>query len=152
MEIFKNIFFNTDKLKNYSKVKITYAGKLFKEESNNVFLHYSFNNNWNNASDIKMKKSDLGFQAEIELNNNNTLNICFFNEKNDWDNNNYTNYNFEIEKAELSLAAIENSLLTNKHLSKFYLWKKRIRFNFLKIIKFITGNYKRKISNKNPLA
>ena len=103
MELVKNIFFNTDKLTPYIKVKITYAGKFFEEKSKEVFLHYSFNDNWENAKDIKMEKSELGYQAEIDLNNNKTLNICFFNENDEWDNNSSNNYNFPIEEAEFSL-------------------------------------------------
>ena len=78
MELFKNIFFNTDKLTPYSTIKITYAGKLFEEKSKEIYLHYVFNRNWDKAKDIKMQKSELGYQAEIELDNNKELNICFF--------------------------------------------------------------------------
>lgn len=144
MELFKNIFFNTDKLTPYIKVKITYAGKFFEDNSSDVFLHYSFNDEWNKAKDIKMEKSEIGYQAEIELNNDKVLNLCFFNNNNEWDNNDNNNYNFLIEEAELSLISLEEDLLPSNHLSKFYLWKKKIRIGFLKIIRFITGNYKRK--------
>ena len=46
MELSKNIFFNTDKLIQNTKVKISYTGKLFQEHSNDVFLHYGFDNEW----------------------------------------------------------------------------------------------------------
>lgn len=153
MELFKNIFFNTDKLTPYITVKVTYAGKFFEDKSNEVFLHYSFNGNWENAKDIKMDKSELGYQAEIELDNNQMLNICFFNDKKQWDNNNSINYNFPIEEAEFSLILLnDKSLLSTKRLSKFYLWKKKFKISIYKIIKFIpkliTGNYKRKINDE----
>lgn len=48
-----------------------------------------------NLSEIKMEKTELGFQAEIELIESDTFNFCFRNEKNEWDNNNYENYIFE---------------------------------------------------------
>lgn len=144
MELLKNIFFNTDKLTPYIAVKITYAGKFFENKSQNVFLHYSFNNHWENAKDIKMEKSELGYQAEINLNNNKELNICFYNEKDEWDNNDSFNYNFPIEEAEFSLINVEDNSLSTKKLSKFYLWKKKFRIRFYRIIRFITGNYKRK--------
>ena len=35
MELSKNIFFNTDKLVENNKVKISYIGELFKDERNN---------------------------------------------------------------------------------------------------------------------
>lgn len=154
MELFKNIFFNTDKLTPYITVKITYAGKFFEDKSEKVFLHYGFNNNWENTKDIEMNKSELGYQAEIELDNNNSLNICFFNNKNEWDNNDSINYNFPIEEAEFSLILLDDkSLLPGKRLSKFYLWKKKFKISLYKAIRFIpkliTGNYRRKINEEN---
>lgn len=151
MELVKNIFFNTDKLTPYIKVKITYAGKFFEDKSKEVFLHYSFNNDWENTKDIKMEKSELGYQAEIDLDNNKILNICFFNENNEWDNNSSNNYNFPIEEADFSLIVLGDNSLSPKRLSKFYLWKKKLKLTIYKIIKFIpkliTGNYKRKLNN-----
>lgn len=150
MELFKNIFFNTDKLTPYITVKITYAGKFFEDNSKEVFLHYGFNDNWENAKNLKMEKSELGYQAEIELDKNKTLNLCFFNDQKEWDNNDSLNYNFPIEEAEFSLVLLsDNSLAYTRRLSKFYLWKKKFKISIYKIIKFIpkliTGNYKRKI-------
>ena len=46
MELSKNIFFNTDKLIENSKVKISYIGKLYQEASEEVFIHYGFGSNW----------------------------------------------------------------------------------------------------------
>ena len=150
MELFKNIFFNTDKLTPYITVKITYAGKFFEDKSKEVFLHYSFNNNWENAKDIKMEKSELGYQAEVKLTNDKTLNICFYNEEKEWDNNSSINYNFTIEEPELSLTVLDNKSL--RKLSRFYLWKKKFKITILKVIRFIpkliTGNYKRKLKNE----
>ncbi|MBR1539818.1 MAG: hypothetical protein IJ629_01325 [Clostridia bacterium] len=148
MELFKNIFFNTDKLTPYITVKITYAGKFFENKSKDVFLHFCFNNDWDNAKDIKMEKSELGYQAEIELNNEKSFNICFFNEKNEWDNNDSMNYNFPIEEAELSLVSLDDNWVSTQFLSRFYLWKKKFKVRVYRIIRFITGNYKRKVNEE----
>ena len=67
MELVKNIFFNTDKLIENSKIKISYTGKFFEENSDKVFIHFGYGLNWDNISEIEMKKTDLGFQAEINL-------------------------------------------------------------------------------------
>lgn len=149
MELLKNIFFNTDKITNYTNIKITYAGKFFENKSKEVFLHYSFDEKWESAKDIKMEKSELGFQAEISIKNSNALNICFVNENKEWDNNNGYNYNFPIEEAEFSLISLKDRELFPKRLSRFYLWKKKIKIRFYKIIRFITGNYKRKSREVN---
>ena len=152
MELVKNIFFNTDKLIENSTVKISYTGKLFQENAEEVFIHYGFGNSWEKLNEIKMTKSELGFQAEIELVSNDTLNLCFRDANNEWDNNDGQNYIFPIEKAELALVVKEeNSIEAPRKLRKTYLWSKKIRLAVYKIItylpKIISGNYKRKVHN-----
>lgn len=154
MELVKNIFFNTDKLVENTKVKISYTGSLFNQGSDNVFLHYGFGLNWDNVSDVQMEKTDLGFQAEIELISSDSLNLCFRNSENVWDNNNGQNYIFNIEKVEeVSLVPQEvvSSLDMHRRLRRSYLWSKKIRLAIYKIIhyfpKIISGNYKRKAVN-----
>ena len=154
MELVKNIFFNTDKLIENSTIKISYTGKLFQNNSEEVFVHYGFGNNWDNLNEIKMEKSELGFQAEIELISDNTLNLCFRNTNNEWDNNDGQNYIFPIEKAELSLIIKEDSSIASpRKLRKTYLWSKKLRIAVYKIItylpKIISGNYKRKVKNED---
>ena len=154
MELTKNIFFNTDKLVENSKVKISYTGKLFQEASESVILHYGFGQNWNNVKDVEMEKTDLGFQTEITLENGETCNLCFKNNNGVWDNNNGQNYIFPIEKISTDLVILgsENiSLGKPNKLRKTYLWSKKIRLAVYKIItyipKIISGNYKRKINH-----
>ena len=153
MELVKNIFFNTDKLVGNTKVKISYTGKFFQDNSEEVYLHYGFGLQCDNLNDIKMEKTDLGFQAEIELCEMETLNLCFKNEKNEWDNNEGQNYIFPIEKIEtaLVLADEKTNIGAPRRLRKSYLWGKKIRIALYKIItylpKTIMGNFKRKITN-----
>ena len=154
MELVKNIFFNTDKLIENNTVKISYTGKLFQDDSEEVFAHYGFGNNWDNLNEVKMEKTELGFQAEIELNSSDTLNLCFRNSNNEWDNNDGQNYIFPIEKAEMSLVVTENKgISAPRKLRKTYLWSKKIRLAVYKIItyipKIISGNYKKKATNSN---
>lgn len=159
MELVKNIFFNTDKIIENSKLKISYVGSLYQNASEEVFLHYGFGINWDNVSDIKMEKTELGFQCEIEIIESDLLNLCFRNANNEWDNNNGENYSFTIEKAVNNEVEEENTFLIvtkdsgmqiRKGLSKTYIWSKKVRIAVYKIIKFfpkiISGNYKRKIT------
>ena len=153
MELVKNIFFNTDKLVENTKVKISYAGNLFQEEAEEVFIHYGFGLEWNDLGEVKMEKTELGFQAEIELLSSETFNFCFKNEKGEWDNNGGQNYIFPIEKVELALVAQEDTTLdAPRKLRKSYIWSKKIRLAIYKVItylpKLISGNYKRRISNE----
>lgn len=151
MELIKNIFFNTDKLVENSKVKISYAGKLFQDNCEEVYIHYGFGLNWDNIGEIKMEKTELGFQAEVELISSETFNFCFRNSKNEWDNNNNANYVFPIEKVELALVVQDknNNIAESRRLRKTYIWSKKIKLTIYKVItylpKLISGNYKRKI-------
>ena len=156
MELSKNIFFNTDKLIENSKVKISYIGKLYQDASEEVFIHYGFGTNWDNINDIEMKKTDLGFQAEIDLLEGESFNFCFKDSNNNWDNNEGKNYIFPLEKIQTELLVLEDepvSLGSARKLRKSYLWSKKVRLAVYKIItylpKLISGNYKRKLSNSN---
>ena len=99
-----------------------------------------------------MIRTELGYQAEIELTNADSLNLCFRNSNNEWDNNNGQNYSFPIEKVEVSLVPQENvsGLDVQRKLRKSYIWSKKIRLAIYKMIhyfpKLISGNYKRKTS------
>ena len=155
MELVKNIFFNTDKLIENTSVKISYTGKLFQENSEEVYFHYGFGLNWDDLNEIKMVKTELGFQAEIELASADTLNFCFRDSNDVWDNNNAENYIFPIEKIELALVVQENNeISTHRRLRRTYLWSKKVRLAIYKILtylpKIVSGNYKRKINgNEN---
>ncbi len=152
MELSKNIFFNTDKLVENSKVKISYLGNLYQNNSEEVSIHYGFGTNWDNVNDIKMEKTDLGFQAEIQLLEGDTFNFCFKNGNDEWDNNDGKNYVFPLEKVQTELLVLDDepvSLGSARKLRKSYLWSKKVRLAVYKIItylpKLISGNYKRKL-------
>ena len=155
MELTKNIFFNTDKLVENSKVKISYTGMLFQDASTQeVSIHYGFGMNWDNVNDVEMKKTELGYQAEIELGEGDSFNFCFKNNNNVWDNNNGANYIFPLEKVQTELLVLEDepiSLGSARKLRRSYLWSKKVRLAVYKIItylpKIISGNYKRKVTN-----
>lgn len=158
MELTKNIFFNTDKLVENTTVKISYTGILFQNNSKDVYIHYGFNSTWDNVSDIKMEKTELGFQAEVELPNADTFNFCFNDsETGVWDNNDGQNYIFSIEQVQTALLVQDSNadkfLAPTKHLRKSYIWSKKIKLAVYKIItylpKIISGNYKRKVDLEN---
>lgn len=154
MELVKNIFFNTDKLTPNTTVKISYTGKFFQDGSKNVYIHYGFGNSWENLSEAEMKKTELGFQIEIELLDRDTFSFCLRNEKEEWDNNNNNNYVFVIERPETSLVLLEDfDMPTIRRLRKSYIISKKIRFTIYKMLiyipRLITGNYKKKRKNNN---
>ena len=150
MELVKNIFFNTDKLIEKSKVKISYTGRFFQDGSEKVYAHYGFDEQWNNVNDVEMVKTELGFQTEFELQEGKTFNLCFKNEKDEWDNNDGKNYIFTLEKQSTELLVLEDepvAIGTSRKLRKTYLWSKKIKLAVYKLItylpKIISGNYKK---------
>ena len=150
MELVKNIFFNTDKLIEKSKVKISYTGRFFQDGSEKVYAHYGFDEQWNNVNDVEIVKTELGFQTEFELQEGKTFNLCFKNEKDEWDNNDGKNYIFTIEKQSTELLVLEDepvAIGTSRKLRKTYLWSKKIKLAVYKLItylpKIISGNYKK---------
>lgn len=153
MELVKNIFFNTDKLLQNTSVKISYTGKFFEDNCEEVFIHYGFGPNWDDLNEVKMEKTELGFQTELQLLDKDTFNFCFRNENNEWDNNNTENYIFELEQpiTDLVVSDIDYSLDRPNRLRKTYLWNKKIRLAIYKIITYvprlISGNYKRRTQN-----
>jgi len=150
MELTKNIFFNTDKLIQNSKVKISYTGRFFEENANEVYIHFGFGTYWDNLSEVPMEKTELGFQTEVDLIESETFNFCFRTEHNEWDNNNTENYVFDLEKPMLDLILTDEIDLLDRpnRLRKTYLWSKKIRLAVYKLItyvpKIISGNYRRK--------
>lgn len=147
MELVKNIFFNTDKLVANNTVKISYTGTFFQDGSTNVYIRYGFGNNWENATEVEMKKTELGFQIEVELLDKGTFSFCVKNENGQWDNNNGENYNFEINHPETALIVIDNNK-PSRRLRKTYILSKKVKLAIYKMLiyipKLITGNYKRK--------
>lgn len=148
MELVKNIFFNTDKLTPNTRVKISYTGKFFQDNSTKVYIHYGFGNEWDGLVDAEMVKTELGFQTEIDLLDNTTFNFCLKNEKDEWDNNNGENYIFKIERPETSLILLDDLEKPARRLKKSYILTKKIKLAIYKMLiyfpRLISGNYKKK--------
>ena len=149
MELVKNIFFNTDRLTANNKVKISYTGKFFQDNSTNVFIHYGFGNDWEGLVDAEMTKTELGYQIEIQLLDKDTFNFCLKNEKEEWDNNDGNNYVFDIEHAETSLLVIDEVTTPSvRRLRRSYIISKKVKLAIYKMLiyipRLISGNYKRK--------
>ena len=102
MELSKDIYFNTDKLVENTNVKVSYTGKFYQGDNDKVFIHYGYGKNWDNVQEVEMKKTDLGYQTELNLAGNDTINFCFKNQNNEWDNNFGENNIFNIEKSSVN--------------------------------------------------
>ena len=155
MELVKNIFFNTDKLTPNTAVKISYTGKFFQDLSEEVYLHYGFGNAWEGLRDVRMERTELGFQTEITLLEKDSLCFCLKNNKDEWDNNDGQNYIFPIEHIETALVTQEErtfKLASPRKLRKSYIISKKIKLAIYKIITYlpriVSGNYKKRSSTE----
>lgn len=81
------------------EVRITYNGLLFQNGATEVYAHVGFGGNWRQTTDYKMHRTPQGFELSIPVvDNTDSLNICFKDSSNNWDNNSGENYLFPVRK------------------------------------------------------
>ncbi|MBR3512427.1 MAG: hypothetical protein IKN74_05700 [Clostridia bacterium] len=146
MEQIKNIFFDTDVLTPFQKIKISYAGKLFQENSKRIFISYGFGPKWEESAKVEMVLSELGYQVEVDLINKDTFNFKFIDDKNNIDDNNSLDYVFTLQPPEQSLMVIDQKpVMKARRLRKSYLLFKKFRIAmykaFIMIPRIISDSY-----------
>ena len=155
MELVKNIFFDTDKIVENSEIKVTYAGFLFQNGSEDVIALLGYGENWEEPQDITMEKTPLGFQAIINVESAEKLNLCFRNSNGEWDNNNGNNYAFAIEKKDLEEANIEvkkeakETIDTPIAVYKTPSWGELIKKTFNNFVNYITKLFGKNVEDTN---
>jgi len=77
---------------------VMYDGLLSKSGASHVYAHVGFDRDWKHVYDYPMKRTSIGFEATIPVMEADTLNICFKDCANNWDNNSGANYTFDISK------------------------------------------------------
>ncbi|HHW49686.1 MAG TPA: carbohydrate-binding protein [Clostridiaceae bacterium] len=80
------------------KVKIKYDGLLSKCGATHVYAHVGYGSNWDNVYDYQMTKTGTGFEVSIPVSKPGTLNVCFKDCANNWDNNSGKNYSFNVAR------------------------------------------------------
>ena len=78
------------------KVKIMYNGLLVKSGTNDIYAYIGFGSTWEDDTYVKMNRNSMGFEATVPILESNTLNVCFKDCSNNWDNNSGENYLFTI--------------------------------------------------------
>ena len=81
------------------EITVLYNGLLGNESSGQVYFHYGYGgyNRWRNVSDIRMEKTGWGWVSNITVpEHEGRFNFCFRDSVENWDNNNGTNWSFEI--------------------------------------------------------
>lgn len=77
-------------------VKLIYDGILAKSGARHVYAHIGYGSNWSSTNDFQMNKTGTGFEAAFNLPKTDTVNVCFKDCANNWDNNSGMNYVFDI--------------------------------------------------------
>ena len=77
---------------------IKYDGLLSKSGASHIYARIGFGNSWSDLYDYPMTRTMSGFEATIPVNEADTLNVCFKDCANNWDNNCGMNYSFDISK------------------------------------------------------
>lgn len=111
MDFTKDIYINKDIIHENSEIVILYKGLLFGNNlANDIYISYGYGDMWENKNEIKMKPSTFGYLATIPVGTGKTLQFCFRNNENNWDNNQNENYILPIQKAEenISLDLLNN--------------------------------------------
>jgi len=78
------------------RVKIKYDGILAKSGAHDVLAHVGFGSKWDNLYDYRMTRTATGFEVTVPVANADTMNVCFKDCANNWDNNSGKNYTFDI--------------------------------------------------------
>ena len=155
MSVENAVYFDTDKLIEGRTVTLTYKGVLATPETNEIYVHYGFGLLWDNLQEAKLNKvSDDCYEAEITLISSDSLNFCFRDDKNNWDNNEAKNYTSEISKEDVTVSKVETTSLEVPKLKKSYLIAKKLKITFYKIITYLprmfNGSWKkRKVETDN---
>lgn len=148
MEVTKEIKFEQTEILKNTTVTLIYSGKLIKNDSDKIYVVYGFNAGWDNTSKKEMLFDEGVFKVDIDLYNNDSLNFCFKNSNNEWDNNENNDYVVQIKEPNTSM--IFTPVVQRPKLRKTYIWKKKIKLATYKAIisfpKFITENYKKRFN------
>lgn len=149
----EKVYFDTEKLVEGRTAKLIYKGDLVNDGSNEIYVHYGFGLLWENLQEIKLDKvDDSTYETEVNLISNDSINFCFRDGNNNWDNNQTKNYSMPISKEEVTVAKVEPTALEVPKLKKSYILAKKIKITFYKIVtfipKFFNGEFKRKVKEQ----
>ena len=101
----KGVIVEQDTLVQERVAKLTYSGDLFRNGAEEVYVHLGFGLLWEGLVEINMTKNAEGFTTEIPLMKADAINFCFRDNHNNWDNNSYLNYSFELKKPAVKRSA-----------------------------------------------
>lgn len=81
------------------RVRITYDGLLAKSGASDMYAHIGYGTKkWNDIMDLRMSKTEAGFEAIFPVSSSSPLNVVFKDSADNWDNNSGSNYSFKANK------------------------------------------------------
>jgi len=79
------------------EITLTYNGSLVREGAHSVVAHLGYGDNWEEKLWLPMEKGKDCFKVKIKVAMPGSLNVCFNNNAEVWDNNYGHNYSFQIK-------------------------------------------------------
>ncbi|WP_010250562.1 carbohydrate-binding protein [Acetivibrio cellulolyticus] len=79
------------------KATVKYKGLLYNSGADAVYMRMGFGSGWTNETNVKMARTQEGFEAEIPVTSTDKLNLAFKDSASNWDNNSGSNYSFNVE-------------------------------------------------------
>jgi len=78
--------------------RVVYNGLLAQSGADKVYVHVGFGEDWKRSTDYRMNRSGdgYGFEVQIPVAIANTMNLCFKDNANNWDNNSGENYSYNV--------------------------------------------------------
>jgi hypothetical protein len=80
-----------------ANVTIVYNGLLAQSGAQELYARIGFGCDWQGSQDLRMIRTNSGFEATIPAANAENLNVAFKDSINNWDNNSNRNYCFNIK-------------------------------------------------------
>jgi hypothetical protein len=93
----KGIELSKEKLHSGEKCTLNYRGILAESGADRIYVHYGYGDTWDEREYAEMAYTSGIYTAEIGLKMPGTLNVCFKDSANNWDNNSYKDYSFKVQ-------------------------------------------------------
>lgn len=79
-----------------SEASLQYKGLLAQSGATEVYARIGYGQRWRDEHDYQMWRTQDGFEVNLPISHADTLNVCFKDSANHWDNNSGRNYSFDI--------------------------------------------------------
>lgn len=92
-------------IKEGDEVTLSYEGFLAKNGASKVYAHVGYGDAWDSKDNIPMSFEKGVFKADLKVKKSSSLNICFKDDNDNWDNNSFNNYSFKIAQKAAATAS-----------------------------------------------